>query len=282
MNGARMRSCSLAGTRPRKTSRSVPRLSAPWSARTLTSPACGVFAGSGRISACPGPTYHNAYACSARVLTITPWTRSIACLMWTRAAVCRYIVRQHEREIRPAMLDRLERPAVDVTVVAPPVSLARRQALFFAAVAITTMGLLWLLAAALSAGGFDAFDIALLVLFAVTLPWSVIGSWNAMIGFFIMRFAPNPIALVCPAAAPVKGDEPIVMPTAILVCIRNEMPERVIRNLKPMMSGLAAAGGREHFHVYVLSDTDDGPGAAAEEAAFAAFANAWAGDRKSV
>src|SRR5215468_6297144 len=72
MNGARMRSCSLAGTRPRKTSRSVPRLSAPWSARTLTSPACGVLAGSGRISACPGPTYHNAYAFWARVLTITP------------------------------------------------------------------------------------------------------------------------------------------------------------------------------------------------------------------
>ena len=45
------------------------------------------------------------------------------------------------------------------------------------------------MALALSAGGFGIVDVVLLVLFALTLPWTVIGFWNATIGFLIMRFA---------------------------------------------------------------------------------------------
>src|SRR5215216_1032256 len=175
------------------------------------------------------------------------------------------------------MLDRLERPALDVVTAAPSASLAGRQALFFTLVAAMMAGLLGLLAAALSVGGLDAFDITLLVLFAVTLPWSVIGFWNATIGFLIMRFARNPTAVVCPPAARTRGDEPITASTAILVCIRNEVPERVIRNLKPLMSGLVAAGVGERFHVYLLSDTDKPDIAAIEDAQLAAFAAAWKG-----
>ncbi|MFL6975930.1 MAG: glucans biosynthesis glucosyltransferase MdoH [Xanthobacteraceae bacterium] len=175
------------------------------------------------------------------------------------------------------MLDRLQRPAVDVGVAAPPTSLAGRQALFFSLVAASMAGLLWLLAAALSVGGLDAFDLALLALFAVTLPWSVIGFWNASIGFLIMRFARNPTAVVCPVAARIRGDEPIAASTAILVCIRNEAPERVLRNLKPLMTGLVAAGVGERFHIYVLSDTSDPAIAAAEASQFDAFAGARAG-----
>jgi len=174
------------------------------------------------------------------------------------------------------MLERAERPApaLDVGLAWPRPSLAGRQALFFALVAAMMAGLLWLLAAALSVGGLDGFDIALIALFAVTLPWSVIGFWNATIGFLIMRFARNPTAVVCPIAAGISGDEPITASTAILVCIRNESPDRVIRNLEPLMAGLEAAGAAELFHVYVLSDTGDAAVAAAEQAQFAAFAQA--------
>jgi membrane glycosyltransferase len=175
------------------------------------------------------------------------------------------------------MLDRLERPAVDVVVAAPPASLAGRQALFFTLVAASMAALLWLTAACLSVGGFDALDLAMLALFAVTLPWSVIGFWNASIGFLIMRFAANPTAVVCPPAARVRGDEPIVASTAILVCIRNEAPERVLRNLKPLLAGLAAANVGRCFHVYILSDTSDAAIAASEATHFEAFAAAWAG-----
>ena len=85
----------------------------------------------------------------------------------------------------------------------------------------------------------------------------VIGFWNATIGLLIMRFARDPVAAVTPVAGRVRGDEPITASTAILLCIRNEPPERVARMLAPMMEGLAARGVGERFHVYVLSDTSE-------------------------
>jgi len=171
------------------------------------------------------------------------------------------------------LLDRADR--LDVATAAPASSLAGRQALFFALVAATMAALLWLMAAALSVGGLDAFDLTLLALFAVTLPWSVIGFWNATIGFLIMRFARDPTAVVCPVAAPVRGTEPITVSTAIVVCIRNESPERLIRNLKPLLTGLVAEGVGQKFHVYLLSDTDQAAIAAAEDIELGAFAAAW-------
>ena len=138
-------------------------------------------------------------------------------------------------------------------------------------------GSLALAALALSPGGFGVLDIALLVLFAVTLPWMVVGFWNAVIGFLIMRFAADPIAAVMPVAARIRGDEPVTASTAILLCIRNELPERMIRNLEPMLAGLDAAGCGERFHLYVLSDTSDAEIAASEEACFAALASRWRG-----
>ena len=59
-------------------------------------------------------------------------------------------------------------------------------------VGLTMAGLLWLMGLALSAGGIGIVDGVLLVLFAVTLPWSVIGFWNAVIGFFVMRVCARP------------------------------------------------------------------------------------------
>jgi membrane glycosyltransferase len=103
------------------------------------------------------------------------------------------------------------------------------------------------------------------VLFTVTLPWSVIGFWNATIGFLIMRFCANPAATVNPLAASIRGDEPVTASTAILMCIRNESPDQVVRNLQPLMDGLVEARVAHLFHVYVLSDSSD-PGIIAAEA----------------
>ncbi len=137
--------------------------------------------------------------------------------------------------------------------------------------------LLVLAAIALSAGGFGPADALLLVLFALTLPWSVIGFWNATIGFFIMRFARDPIALVVPGVARVRDGEPITASTALTIFVRNERPDRVIRNLDAMMRELAAAGAAGHIHLYVLSDTSQDEIAALEEAGFASLAEQWRG-----
>jgi membrane glycosyltransferase len=161
------------------------------------------------------------------------------------------------------------------TTASPPLTV--RRVLFAALVSITILGLLGLMAYALSASGFGVLDALILFCFAVTLPWTVIGFWNAVIGFLIMRFARQAAAFVTPVGARVRGDEPIAESTAILMCIRNEPPGRVIRNLEPMMADLVAAGVADRFHVYVLSDTGDPDIAASEETQFAALAERWRG-----
>jgi membrane glycosyltransferase len=90
-----------------------------------------------------------------------------------------------------------------------------RRVLFAILVLLTILALLALAGYALSAGGFGFADGVLLLLFGLTMPWSVIGFWNATIGFFVMRFARDPVAAVNPAAARVRNDEPITASTAI-------------------------------------------------------------------
>jgi len=169
-----------------------------------------------------------------------------------------------------------ERALPDLAVTAPGDPLTHRRVFFTAVVLASMAGLIWLLAFALSAGGFGLVDLILVVLFAVTLPWSVIGFWNATIGLFIMRAA-DPVAAVTPVAARVTGTEPITAKAAILWCVRNEDTERVIRNMEPMMEGLVASNAAAQFHVFILSDTNYPEVAAIEEPRFAQLASKYEG-----
>ncbi len=155
--------------------------------------------------------------------------------------------------------------------------LTGRRILFTVVVLASMAGLIWLLSFALSAGGFGVVDVILVVMFAVTLPWSVIGFWNATIGLLLMRFTGDPVAAVTPVAARITGDEPITDKTAILWCVRNEDTERVIRNIEPMMEGIVAAGVAPQFQVFILSDTNYPEIAAVEEPRFAELKAKWDG-----
>ncbi|MPZ36609.1 MAG: glucans biosynthesis glucosyltransferase MdoH [Rhizobiales bacterium] len=180
----------------------------------------------------------------------------------------------YENELYPyalemkAMLERSPEFVID----APPTG---RRVLFFTLVGLTMAGMIWLSVHALSVGGFSPGDLLLVVLFALTLPWLVIGFWNATIGLIIMRFARDPVAAVTPAAGRGSDHEPIVTSTAVLVCVRSEPPERVIRHIAPIIDGLVKHGVAEQFHIYVLSDTGDLAHAAIESRHFAEFANIW-------
>jgi membrane glycosyltransferase len=125
--------------------------------------------------------------------------------------------------------------------------------------------LIALMAHSLSGHPFDLLDLLMLAAFGVTLPWSVIGFWNAVIGFVLMQFTRDPIAIVSPFARRIRGDEPIVTRTAILACVRNEDPSRLSRNLAVLVEGLAATGVAERFHIFILSDTNRPDTATAEE-----------------
>src|SRR3954449_6468850 len=296
MKGARMRSYSLAGTRPARTRRSVPRLMAPKRARTHTSPGLEAAIFSSRNSARPGPTYQRALPC---IFDIFPgWPAECPLPCWRDNTVVRRLPEHPPVRMMNAPEDGLDLQARRYTlapkdtqspvmlepssrdefvIAALPAVPAWRPALFFLCVGLTILGLVWIAAIALSPGGLSPLDVVLLALFVVTLPWYVIGFWNATIGLLIMRFARDPVAAVTPVAGRVRGNEPITASTAILLCIRNEPTERVARLLEPMMEALAARGVGARFHVYVLSDTSRTDVAAAESARFAALATAWEG-----
>ncbi len=150
-----------------------------------------------------------------------------------------------------------------------------RRMTFAVLFSVTMAGSLWLGVLALTPGGFGILDLAALVLFAVTLPWMVAGFWNAVIGFIIMRFSADPVAAVLPAAGLIQNDEPVTASIAILLCIRNEQPLRIIRNLEPMLEGIHASGYGERFHLYLLSDTSDADLAPGEEARFSELIASW-------
>ena len=170
----------------------------------------------------------------------------------------------------------LDRPAtLSVAVPEQATTLTRRRAVFAFLVAGTMAAVLWLASVAVPPHSFGA--VAFLVLFTLTLPWSVIGFWNAVIGFLIMRFCPDPAAAVNPLAASIRGDEPVTASTAILMSIRNESPDQVIRNLQPLLDGLVQAEVAHLFHVYLLSDSSDPAIIAAETSRFDAFIAKWSG-----
>jgi membrane glycosyltransferase len=151
--------------------------------------------------------------------------------------------------------------------------LTRRRALFAFLVGATMIGVLGLALVAVPPHSFGA--ISFLVLFAVTVPWSVVGFWNALIGFLIMRLARDPAAAVNPMAASIRGNEPITASTAILMCIRNESPDPVTRNLEPLLQGLVAQGVADKFHVYILSDSSFPDVIAEETGLFDDFVAKW-------
>jgi membrane glycosyltransferase len=170
------------------------------------------------------------------------------------------------------VLDRVT--AVSTVVESPSTAvLTRRRALYAALVAATIAAVLWLAVIAvppMSAGG-----LAFLLLLTITLPWSVVGFWNAVIGFLLMRFSEDPAVAVNPLAATIRGDEPITSSSAIVMCIRNESTDQVIRNLQPLMAGLIEARAEHKFHVYILSDSSFPEVVVAEEVQFDGLIAKW-------
>jgi membrane glycosyltransferase len=96
---------------------------------------------------------------------------------------------------------------------------------------------------------------SLIALFSLTLPWMVIGFWNAIIGFLICLLAKNPLSIVLPLSMQDCEDSPLNSSIALLLCIRNEDSTRVVRNLQIMIDSLINTGIEQYFYVYILSDS---------------------------
>ncbi|MFB1487931.1 MULTISPECIES: glucans biosynthesis glucosyltransferase MdoH [unclassified Thiocapsa] len=151
--------------------------------------------------------------------------------------------------------------------------ISRRRALFFFAVVATILLAVALMVATLASGGFDLLDAILTLCFGLTLPWTVIGFWNAVVGFALMRRHRDPAAAVC--RLEVDPSNAVIAKTAILSCIRNEDAERVVRHLDLMIQGLQHSGYGQAFEIFVLSDSTWPECIEAEEAGVQRLRERW-------
>lgn len=117
--------------------------------------------------------------------------------------------------------------------------------------------------------------IIILGLFALTLPWMVVGFWNAIIGLLICQCVKDPITFILPKSMQLRDTLPITSSTAILLCIRNESPARLLRNLQAMLEDIAQDQLGSFFHVFVLSDTNEVSIAEEERASFEEMRKNW-------
>jgi membrane glycosyltransferase len=130
-------------------------------------------------------------------------------------------------------------------------------------------GLLYVLRRVLGSDGWTALDVGIFISFTVSAPWTVMGFWNAVIGFCILHFAKNPTRTVSPFAELPAATGPITLRTAILMTLRNEDPARAFHRLRIVRDSLELTGEAGRFDFYVLSDTDKADVAEAEERLFA-------------
>lgn len=156
-----------------------------------------------------------------------------------------------------------------------------RRIFFFSLSLTTAVFMLWLMHSTLSHNTPYLLHALILALFTMTLPWMVVGFWNAIIGLVLCQFSKDPTSLVFPAATASLQDESLTSSTAILLCIRNELPERLVRNLQAMLIDVVKNGWGGNYHFFILSDTSDQSIAQFESAAFQSLRAEWK-DRISI
>ncbi|HEU4430321.1 MAG TPA: glucans biosynthesis glucosyltransferase MdoH [Myxococcota bacterium] len=115
-----------------------------------------------------------------------------------------------------------------------------------------------------SADGGGLLKLALTLLFGALFGWISFGFWTALVGAWVMlrgdRFL---VTRREDARAPIRGRTALVMP----IC--GEPVARVFAGLRATLRSLERAGAREHFDVFVLSDSADPDVYAAEVSAWA-------------
>ncbi|MCR9070400.1 MAG: glucans biosynthesis glucosyltransferase MdoH [Alphaproteobacteria bacterium] len=147
----------------------------------------------------------------------------------------------------------------------------RRRLIFLGLVAVTCVGLLGWMTRLLGSDGIDPLDVLMLALYAGTLPWVIIGLWNAVIGVGLINLRRDWLSEVLPLDGLEDDRSPVTAATAIVMPVYNEDPQRVFRHLRVVESSLASTGQGSHFEIFLLSDSTDPEIAAEEERRFAAW-----------
>jgi membrane glycosyltransferase len=134
--------------------------------------------------------------------------------------------------------------------------LSLRRWLVLALNVVTFLGLMAVLAKVLGAGGWTLADMVIFVAFAFGAPWTVLGFWNAVLGFWLLHVRKDGLAEVAPYIHAGETDGPLVIRTAILMTLRNEDPARAFARLRVVKASVDATGQGAAFDYFVLSDTN--------------------------
>jgi membrane glycosyltransferase len=134
--------------------------------------------------------------------------------------------------------------------------LSGRRWLVLALNVLTFLALMWALSKVLSAGGWTITDAVIFVAFAFGAPWTVLGFWNAVLGFWLLHGRADGWRQVAPYLPAADADVPLTIRTAVLMTLRNEDPERAFARLRVVKQSLDATGQGDAFDFFVLSDTN--------------------------
>ena len=130
----------------------------------------------------------------------------------------------------------------------------------------TYLGLEAWMAAVVGAHGWTPIDVMLFAGFLVAVPWTVLGFWNALIGFWLLHGRRDGLAETAPFAGHGLGDEPLRLRTAVIMTMRNESPARAFLRLKAVKRSIDRTGHGASFDYFILSDSSNPEIVAAEEA----------------
>jgi membrane glycosyltransferase len=135
----------------------------------------------------------------------------------------------------------------------------------------TVAVLAYFMARVLGDDGWSPLDIGIFASFVIGTPWTVVGFWNSLIGFWLLHFTSSASARTSPFMKAAKRRAPLTIRTAVLMTLRNEDPARALARLAILRQSLDETGEGDKFDYYVLSDTSDMDVAAAEERLFDAW-----------
>jgi membrane glycosyltransferase len=132
----------------------------------------------------------------------------------------------------------------------------RRRIVFFTLVSATCLALFGWMTRLVGADGIDVFDVLILALYGGTLPWVVIGLWNAVIGVALIYLKRDWLQSVVQLRGLEDTSSPITTRTAIVMPVFNEDPERVFKHLRAVEASLARGGQADAFELFLLSDSN--------------------------
>ena len=141
---------------------------------------------------------------------------------------------------------------------------ARRRALFGFLVFLPSIVASGFMVNVLPRQGGTWLEFAIVVFFGALFSWISIGFWTALFGFILLVRGRDRFAISNLDADDMPIDD--AARTAIVMPIAAEPVERVFAGLRATYESLARAGGLQHFHFFILSDTRD-PGVAMREQA---------------